>query len=153
MLNQSNCTVAALNITVKDVFKSIYRIEKSVEESVSGQKGEKFAVSSVLVGKVDRWVENKTELSEVVNESFESSHNKSLVHDLSESIAEGSWFWETSFHAGISLIGSHESVKSYMKNNVRLRTSLTMLSWRNPQKQGYLTAPRVSSYLDVIKIT
>ena len=92
MLNQSNCTVAALNITVKDVFKSIYRIEKSVEESVSRQKGEKFAVSSVLVGKVDRWVENKTELSKVVDESLESSHNKSLVHDLSESIAEGSWF-------------------------------------------------------------
>ena len=86
-------------------------------------------------------------MRKVVNKSFESSHNKSLVHDLSEGITEGSWFTEAGLESGISLICSDQSIKGYVISDIRLRRSLTALSCKNPQKQGSLTALKESSYL------
>ena len=137
----------AKGVGVEDIFKCVNWIEKCIKEGVGRQEGEKLAIWSTFVCEIDWRVENQSELRKVVNKSFESSHDKSLIHDLSESIAEGSWFSEAGLESGISLICSDQSIKGYVISDIRLRRSLTALSCKNPQKQGSLTALKESSYL------
>lgn len=149
-LNSNYCTVFAKSVGIEDVLEWVDWIEKSIKKGISGKEWEELAVTAVLVGGVDRGIQDESKLCSIEYNTLECSQENSFIQDLSEGVTKSAWFHEPCLQTGVSLEGSDKTVKGCVTHEVRLSKRRGRLSERNPVREGLWTAAKAEMNLELI---